>query len=190
MWTKVITADGSVFYYNSSNNKSVWKPPADAIVHEAPNLKAVEAADPEQLKNIEAMNEFSIGIEKEKMQSSDQVGNDALPTGSVSLPPNWMQAFDQITGRQYYVNPTTGQSQWEQPTAVAGDFESILPTESSSSSNQGETVSVDASSSLQTSRYLLRNDINFVDLMTPFYYFKFTYFARRFCSSNRSSCFK
>lgn len=40
MWTKHLTADGKAFYYNASQNRSVWTAPSDSVVHEAPNLKA------------------------------------------------------------------------------------------------------------------------------------------------------
>eukprot|EP01039_Chlorochromonas_danica_P002130 gene2130-2324_t len=39
MWTKHLTADGKAFYYNASQNRSVWTAPSDSVVHEAPNLK-------------------------------------------------------------------------------------------------------------------------------------------------------
>ncbi len=39
MWTKHFTADGKVFYFNAAVNRSVWSPPNDAVIHEAPNAK-------------------------------------------------------------------------------------------------------------------------------------------------------
>lgn len=39
MWTKCLTAEGKAFYYNAAQNRSVWVPPSEAVVHEAPNLK-------------------------------------------------------------------------------------------------------------------------------------------------------
>ncbi|CAE7784862.1 unnamed protein product, partial [Symbiodinium microadriaticum] len=39
MWTKRFSSNGMPFYYNSTLNKSCWKPPPDAIVLEAENLK-------------------------------------------------------------------------------------------------------------------------------------------------------
>ena len=38
MWTKQLTNEGKIFYYNSSLNKSLWTAPLDAILHEAENL--------------------------------------------------------------------------------------------------------------------------------------------------------
>ena len=63
MWTKNMTADGVVFYYNSTLNKSAWKPPADAIIHEAPNLKPLMDNQDENYKNLEAILEFSNVLE-------------------------------------------------------------------------------------------------------------------------------
>jgi hypothetical protein len=39
MWTKHLTIDGNAYYYNAAKNISVWQPPIDSIIHEAPNLK-------------------------------------------------------------------------------------------------------------------------------------------------------
>ena len=38
MWTKHIGTDSKVFYFNAEQNNSVWEPPPDSIVHEAPVL--------------------------------------------------------------------------------------------------------------------------------------------------------
>lgn len=38
MWTKQYTIDGKIFYYNSTQNKSVWHPPIGSETHEAINL--------------------------------------------------------------------------------------------------------------------------------------------------------
>ena len=45
MYTKNQMADGTVFYFNASLNKSVWKPPADSIIHEAASLKTIQPDD-------------------------------------------------------------------------------------------------------------------------------------------------
>jgi hypothetical protein len=39
MWTKQFTKEGKAFYYNAAQNRSVWHPPSDSVVHEAPQLK-------------------------------------------------------------------------------------------------------------------------------------------------------
>ena len=41
MYTKNQMADGTV-HFNASLNKSAWKPPADAIIHEAVKLKTLQ----------------------------------------------------------------------------------------------------------------------------------------------------
>eukprot|EP01038_Epipyxis_sp_PR26KG_P008456 gene8456-11434_t len=38
MWTKQLTREGSVFYFNASQNRSLWHPPPDSVVHEANEL--------------------------------------------------------------------------------------------------------------------------------------------------------
>jgi hypothetical protein len=44
MWTKVYAESGVPFYYNSTLNKSAWKPPFDGVIHEAENLKVPQPA--------------------------------------------------------------------------------------------------------------------------------------------------
>lgn len=44
MWTKYVTEDGKVFYYNAEQNRSLWQPPVDSLVHEAPCLKPITSA--------------------------------------------------------------------------------------------------------------------------------------------------
>ena len=81
MWTKNITADGSTFYFNATQNRSVWKLPADAIVHEAANLKPLPTTlDESQMKNIDAMMEFANSLQQEESPG------DAAPAASVPVP--------------------------------------------------------------------------------------------------------
>jgi hypothetical protein len=39
MWTKQHTAAGIPFYFNATQNKSLWKPPPTDLIHEAEYLK-------------------------------------------------------------------------------------------------------------------------------------------------------
>ena len=39
----------------------------------------------------------------------------AMPPPPPSVPVGWQAAMDPATGRTYYVNSATGQSQWEPP---------------------------------------------------------------------------
>eukprot|EP01031_Cornospumella_fuschlensis_P033375 gene33375-40379_t len=41
MWTKHVTEGGKVFYYNAEQSRSLWQPPTDSLVHEAPYLKPI-----------------------------------------------------------------------------------------------------------------------------------------------------
>jgi hypothetical protein len=45
MWTKHLTAEGKAFYFNASQNRSVWVPPSDSVIHEAPNLQRPTVGD-------------------------------------------------------------------------------------------------------------------------------------------------
>jgi hypothetical protein len=61
MWTKRFASDGTPFYYNATQNRSVWKPPVDGIVLEAEQLKrridqdatALEAGEVETQDSVE-----------------------------------------------------------------------------------------------------------------------------------------
>jgi hypothetical protein len=67
MWTKNIATDGNVFYFNATQNRSVWKLPADAVIHEAANLKPLPASlDEAQLKNNDAMMDFASSLQQEE----------------------------------------------------------------------------------------------------------------------------
>ena len=39
MWTRQFTPDGTPFYFNATLNKSLWKPPPNAVVLESEKLK-------------------------------------------------------------------------------------------------------------------------------------------------------
>lgn len=41
MWTKHVTSEGKVFYFNAYLEKSVWNPPSDCLVHEAANISPI-----------------------------------------------------------------------------------------------------------------------------------------------------
>lgn len=81
MWTKNLTADGNIFYFNATQNRSAWKLPADAIVHEAVNLKPLPAnLDEAQIKNIDAMMEFASSLQQEESPG------DAAPSAPFTVP--------------------------------------------------------------------------------------------------------
>ena len=44
MWTKQLSNDGKIFFYNAHMNKSLWTPPSEAVIYEAPNLKTINQA--------------------------------------------------------------------------------------------------------------------------------------------------
>jgi len=85
MWTKNVTSDGSVFYFNASQNKSSWKLPSDAVIHEAPNLKPLvyieemKPEDAEKLKNLEAILQFSSSVEDKPPNKDSALETAFLP---------------------------------------------------------------------------------------------------------------
>lgn len=56
MWTKCLTPEGRPFYYNAVQNESLWQPPAEAVIHEAANLKIPEITPSGD--NIESSDQF------------------------------------------------------------------------------------------------------------------------------------
>ena len=40
MWTKQYSPTGKMFYFNASQNLSVWHPPVDSVIHDAPYIKS------------------------------------------------------------------------------------------------------------------------------------------------------
>ena len=39
IWTKHFSVDGKTYYYNAAQNRSLWTPPPDSVVHEAINIR-------------------------------------------------------------------------------------------------------------------------------------------------------
>jgi hypothetical protein len=39
IWTKHLSIDGKAYFYNAGQNRSLWMPPPDSIVHEAINMR-------------------------------------------------------------------------------------------------------------------------------------------------------
>lgn len=96
MWTKNVTSDGNVFYFNATQNRSVWKLPADAVVHEAANLKPLPASlDEAQLKNIDAMMEFASSLQQEEPQTESSPA--AGMTTVIQVAPNAYQVPEAAT---------------------------------------------------------------------------------------------
>lgn len=73
MWTKQLSSDGKIFFYNAHLNKSLWTPPSEAVIYEAPSLKTVNQAR-EELESIERA-DVSLNPEP----SSGQANYDFLP---------------------------------------------------------------------------------------------------------------
>ena len=70
MWTKRFSSNGTPFYYNATHSKSCWKPPADAIVHEAEHLKRPADTSGESLEAGEVDTFISSVVDETKYRSS------------------------------------------------------------------------------------------------------------------------
>lgn len=77
MWTKQISSDGRIFYYNASKNESVFQPPPDSIVHEAIGLKPApkQIVDDDRIKINEDSTNFLATLAS------------SIPLAPVSQPP-------------------------------------------------------------------------------------------------------
>ena len=146
MYTKNITPDGTVFFFNATLNKSVWKPPADATVHEAPNLKPLQAEDEEKSKNLEAIGAFaeSLGSADQQQQREHKTmgGDESV------LPPGWIKVIDQSSGRPYYANQYLNITQWEPPVVQPPPANSqLLPPPHSADANMSASIATSATAS-------------------------------------------
>lgn len=78
MWTKHFTLEGKEFYFNASQNRSLWTPPSDSIIHRAPNLKPPES--------IEEKGDSTNSVSQVKTQSLE-LENGEIPNIIASQPP-------------------------------------------------------------------------------------------------------
>ena len=73
MWTKQLTVDGRVFYYNSTHNKSQWHQPSPVeVLHEAPLLSIPHSPSDSHLQhqNDEILSSSSTSQYNEQTSSS------------------------------------------------------------------------------------------------------------------------
>jgi len=73
MWTKQLTVDGRVFYYNSTHNKSQWHQPSPVeVLHEAPHLSIPHSPSDSHLQhqNDEILSSISTSQCNEQTSSS------------------------------------------------------------------------------------------------------------------------
>lgn len=116
MWTKQLSNDGRVFYYNAHINKSVWNTPNEAVLYEAPNLKK-----PNQAKEL-----------------LEELNADIAPTGAgIEVPTADYNAYNQqalyyLSQQQY--DPTQQVTNEPAHTSFAGPVAS-LTNESKESNN-------------------------------------------------------
>jgi hypothetical protein len=99
MWTKNITSDGSIFYFNASLNKSSWKLPPEAVYHEANNLKPLPdsiSIDESQRKNIDAMLEFASSLQEGKSDTDATASGGAFAHSSETIPLPNLQVVQEV----------------------------------------------------------------------------------------------
>lgn len=80
MYTKNQMADGTVFYFNASLNKSVWKPPADAIIHEAVKLKTLQQ---DETSSSSSSSSASSGQQQASASTTGTTNTEILPAGTL-----------------------------------------------------------------------------------------------------------
>jgi protein transport protein SEC31 len=74
--------------------------------------------------------------QQQQQQSSFASPQSAQQQAGGALPPGWMQLIDQASGRPYFVNQATGQSQWEAPQNFPAMQPQALPQTSNQSIQQ------------------------------------------------------
>eukprot|EP00941_MAST-03F_sp_MAST-3F-sp1_P000797 g797.t1 len=85
-WELCRTEEGDEYYYNAETGESTWEKPARGLQ----KLKALVKTG--MASNLATMNE----------------------SNTTGLPPGW-QAYNDVSGEEYYFNEQTGETQWEFP---------------------------------------------------------------------------
>lgn len=80
MWTKHIASDGRTFYFNAAQNRSVWQPPHDAVLHEAPNLSAAKGNSD---SSEPIFRQYDSSYEQSAILAP-QITDQALPSAAIS----------------------------------------------------------------------------------------------------------
>ena len=94
MWTKQLTVEGRVFYYNSTQNKSQWHPPTSVeVLHEAPFLSIPQAPS----QNQQMLNDSSFQHHHDMNALSH---NYQEQIGDVDSHPELVPVFGTISGYQ------------------------------------------------------------------------------------------
>ena len=78
LWTKQLTTDNRVFYYNAAQGRSTWDPPIDATVHVAPQLRAPTLMEIVQSDNNDG--ESNSGSSSSGSGSGTSSSSDAPPS--------------------------------------------------------------------------------------------------------------
>lgn len=76
IWTKHLSIDGKAYFYNAGQNRSLWMPPPDSIVHEAINIRPptymeLAGASSGYGKSSEVFNEVAAAPNTNPYASSD-----------------------------------------------------------------------------------------------------------------------
>ena len=87
MWTKHYTPEGKIFYFNAALNKSLWNPPLDAIIHEAPNLYKPEPQIVSEISVTQQKGEEEPGLVEESQSQSQSLIEDkaSITTNSFDI---------------------------------------------------------------------------------------------------------
>lgn len=131
--------------YHAGSRKAGVKPPAfpfervsvdvhaKTVTPAAAAAKSAAAAAEAQAKMTKAAASLSSSIDRNDMGKSVN----STPAAATGLPAGWIQLVDPNSGHPYYVNQTTGQSQWEPPAIIAVPERSTLTKSNSSSLSRG-----------------------------------------------------
>lgn len=104
MWTKHFTPSGKAYYFNASQNMSLWEPPRDSIIHEAPNLRNPASSDSAVDKPISNTPIASSSLQLSLQKTSELVSNpipavatiDYTHFSGTSVNPHYSQQTTQI----------------------------------------------------------------------------------------------
>jgi hypothetical protein len=99
MWTKHLSVDGQQhFYFNAATNISSWKPPKDAIIHEAPNIKPPpsSSSSSSSAANLQSTAPGVAQTQPEQEQEQQKQSIPAASNSAITMTPN-LDQFAAIT---------------------------------------------------------------------------------------------
>mmetsp|Transcript_26578 Transcript_26578/g.62446 ORF Transcript_26578/g.62446 Transcript_26578/m.62446 type:complete len:333 (+) Transcript_26578:56-1054(+) len=92
---------GKTYYCNPETRETKWERPIGIIT----NTAVTEIAAPQSTSSLVTTGDWSSHCQRQKRQQN-------------FLPPGWVEAVDQSSGKSYFCNPQTRETRWEHPASI------------------------------------------------------------------------